>query len=45
MTKWLGVTVDLQVVNPGLKKTLTSSGELKDVNTAVVGGLRAYVRF
>jgi porin len=44
-TKWLGVTVDLQVVNPGLKKTLTSSGELKDVNTAVVGGLRAYVRF
>jgi porin len=44
-TKWLGVTVDLQIVDPGLKKTLTSSGELKDVNTAVVGGLRAYVRF
>jgi porin len=44
-TKWLGLTVDLQVVNPGFKKTLTSSGELKDVNTAVVGGLRAYVRF
>jgi hypothetical protein len=45
MTMGLGLTVDLQVVNPGLKKTLTSSGELKDVNTAVVGGLRAYVRF
>jgi porin len=44
-TKWLGLTVDLQIVNPGLKKTLTSSGQLKDVDTAVVGGLRAYVRF
>jgi carbohydrate-selective porin OprB len=39
-TKWLGLTVDLQIVNPGLKKTLTSSGELKDV-----GGLRAFARF
>jgi hypothetical protein len=45
MIMGLGLTVDLQVVNPGLKKTLTSSGELKDVNTAVVGGLRAGVRF
>ena len=44
-TKWLGLTVDLQIVNPGLKKTLTSSGQLKDVDTAVVGGLRAFVRF
>jgi porin len=45
VTKWLGLTVDLQIVNPGLKKTLTSSGELKDMSTAVVGGLRAFVRF
>ncbi len=44
-TKWLGLTVDLQIVNPGLKKTLTSSGQLKDVDTAVVGGLRAFMRF
>ena len=39
--RWLGLTLDLQFVNPGLKKTLTSSGELEDVNTAVVAGLRA----
>jgi porin len=45
VTRWLGLTVDLQIVNPGLKKTLTSSGQLQDVNTAVVGGLRAFVRF
>ena len=45
VTKWLGHTVDLQIVDPGLKKTLGSSGQLQDVNTAVVGGLRAYMRF
>ena len=44
-TKWLGLTVDLQIVNPGLKKTLGSGGQLKDVDTAVVGGLRAFARF
>jgi carbohydrate-selective porin OprB len=44
-TKWLGLTADLQIVNPALDKTLTTSGRLKDVNTAVVGGLRAFVRF
>jgi len=30
---------------PGLKKTLDSSGRLRDVNTAVVAGLRIYARF
>ena len=45
VTKWLGLTVDLQIVDPGLKKTLTSSGHLQDVNTEVVGGLRAFARF
>jgi len=44
-TKWLGLTVDLQIINPALNKTLTSGGRLKDVDTAVVGGLRAFVRF
>lgn len=39
------MTADLQIVNPGLKKALGSSGRLVDVNTAVVGGLRAYMRF
>jgi hypothetical protein len=37
--------VDLQIVNPALKKTVGSGGQLKDVETAVVGGLRAFVRF
>jgi porin len=45
ITRWLNVSLDLQVVNPGLKKTLSSSGNLKDVDTAVVAGLRMYVRF
>jgi porin len=45
VTPWLGVTLDLQVVEPGLKKTLSSSGQLTDVGTAVIGGLRALVRF
>jgi hypothetical protein len=33
------------VLNPGLKKTLSSTGGLKDVDTAVIGGLRAFARF
>jgi len=45
ITRWLNVSLDLQVINPGLKKTLSSSGNLKDVDTAVVGGVRMYVRF
>jgi porin len=45
LTGWLNVSVDLQIVNPGLKKTLGSDGALKDVNTAVIGGLRVYTRF
>ncbi len=45
LTPWLNATVDLQVVNPGLKKTLDSSNRLTDVNTAVVAGARLYVRF
>jgi len=46
LTSWLNATVDLQVVNPGLKKTLdSSSNQLKDVNTAVVAGARIYLRF
>lgn len=45
LTRWLNATLDLQIVNPGLKKTLDSSGRLTDVNTAVVAGLRIYARF
>jgi hypothetical protein len=45
VTPWLNATLDLQVVNPGLKKTLDASGTPRDVNTAIVPGLRLYVRF
>jgi hypothetical protein len=42
---WLNATLDLQIVTPGLRKTLDASGTLKEVNTAIVPGLRLYVRF
>jgi porin len=46
LTGWLNATLDLQIVEPGLKKVLdSSSGRLKDVDTAVVVGLRLYARF
>ena len=45
VTKWLGATLDLQIIEPGLKKTLNSSNQLQDNNTAVLLGLRLYARF
>jgi porin len=45
LTKWLTATLDLQIIKPSLQKTLDSAGQLKDVNTAVVMGLRLYSRF
>ena len=45
ITPWLNVTADLQIVNSALNKDLNSSGQLVNIGTAVVGGLRAYVRF
>ena len=42
---WLGVTLDLQVVDQGLTKDLVSGSALKAISPAVIGGLRAYVRF
>jgi hypothetical protein len=45
VTPWLNATLDLQIVDPGLKKTLDASGNLREVNTPVVIGLRLYVRF
>jgi len=44
LTRWLNMSLDLQVIDPALKKTLGSSG-LKNVDTAVVGGVRMYIRF
>ncbi len=46
LTGWLSVTPDLQVVNPGLKKTLNPSGTaLMNVDTATIAGVRFRVRF
>jgi porin len=45
LTPWLNLNVDLQIVQSALKKNLNSSGQLVNMDTAVVGGLRAYVRF
>jgi porin len=46
LTGWLSITPDLQVVNPGLKKTLISSGTaLMNVDTATIAGVRFRVRF
>ena len=45
ITPWLNATADLQIIDPALKKTLGSDGRLRDVDTAVVAGLRLNVRF
>ncbi len=46
LTGWLNASLDLQIVNPGIKKRVSSAGTgLSDVETGVVGGLRLYVRF
>ena len=39
------MTVDLQIVEPALVKHLGASGRLETTSTAVVGGLRFFVRF
>jgi porin len=44
VTGWLGLSADLQLVSPGLSKTLTGTA-LTNVDTAVVAGLRLYARF
>ena len=45
LTPWLNLNADLQIVNSAFNKTQTSTGQLVNMGTAVVGGLRAYVRF
>jgi porin len=44
VTPWLNVTADLQVVDSAFNKVL-SNGRLVNVDTAVVGALRMYLRF
>jgi len=45
LTPWLNLSADLQVVQSALDKDLDSRGRLVNMGTAVVGGLRAYIRF
>jgi porin len=45
VTSWLNATLDLQIIEPALTKTLSSSRRLESVDTTVVAGLRLYVRF
>jgi len=46
LTSWLNVTLDLQVIDQALSKKLRGSGaNLNEMDTAVVGGLRTYIRF
>src|SRR5262245_13712683 len=46
LTGWLSAALDLQIVNPAIKKRPSASGTgLSEVDTAVIGGLRLYVRF
>jgi len=44
ITGWLDLTADIQVINPGLDKTL-SGKRLVDVSNPVIGGLRLRARF
>lgn len=45
VTGWLSVSPDLQIIDPALKKTLSTAGHLVNVDTTVVGTVRARVRF
>jgi len=45
VTPWLGVTTDLQIIDSAIKKILSPSGRLRNVDTAVIAGLRLYMRF
>jgi len=44
ITRWFSAAFDLQIIDQALAKTLDGS-QLKDMNTAVVLGLRLYARF
>jgi len=46
ITHWLGAALDLQIIDQALERTLNASGaQIRDLNTAVVLGLRVYSRF
>lgn len=46
LTGWLSITADLQIIDPGLKKTLISTPlGLENIDTATVAGIRFRARF
>ena len=47
LTRWLNASLDLQIIDPALKKKFDNSGglQLQNVDTVVVAGFRLYVRF
>jgi hypothetical protein len=46
ITPWFNAALDLQIINQAQDRDLDSSGNrLRDMNTAVVLGLRLYARF
>ena len=45
VTPWLSVSPSLQVIHSGLNKVLDSSGNLKNVDTTYVAGVRVGIRF
>jgi porin len=45
LTPWLEATLDLQIIDSGLNKRINGSGNIKDMDTAIVPGLRVRVRF
>jgi hypothetical protein len=46
ITPWLNAALDLQIIEQALERTLDASGaRIRDMNTAVVLGLRVYARF
>jgi porin len=46
ITQWLRMSLDLQVIDTGLQKRLSDDrNSLKGVDTAVIGGVRMYIRF
>jgi len=46
VTQWLSASLDLQILNPVIKKTVSSGGGgVKDIDTGIVVGARMYVRF
>ena len=45
VTGWLQATLDLQIIDSGLGRTLSSStGRLERIDTTVMPGVRLYVR-